>query len=136
MSAFKTVVVPINRARWPFIALFAAVTVVPPFTAQPLGWIGALRTAWCVYFFRDPDRVVPTRDGLIVSPADGTVQMIVPAVPPPELGMGDRPRVRISIFLNVFNVHVNRTPAAGTVTAAVYHKGKFLNAALDKASEE
>ena len=136
MSALQSVVVPINRAGWPFIALFAAVTAVLAFIAQPLGWVGAILTAWCVYFFRDPDRVVPTRPGLLVSPADGTVQMIVPAVPPPELGMGDQPRLRVSIFLNVFNVHVNRTPAAGTVEAAAYHKGKFLNAALDKASEE
>ncbi|UEM20162.1 phosphatidylserine decarboxylase [Skermanella mucosa] len=136
MSALQSVVVPINRAGWPFIALFAAATAVLAFVAQPLGWIGALLTAWCVYFFRDPDRVVPARPGLLVSPADGTVQMIVPAVPPPELGMGPEPRLRISIFLNVFNVHVNRTPAAGTVKAAEYRKGRFLNAALDKASEE
>ena len=136
MSALQSVVVPINRAGWPFIAVFAAVTAVLAFVAQPLGWVGAILTAWCVYFFRDPDRVVPTRPGLLVSPADGTVQMIVPAVPPPELGMGDQPRLRVSIFLNVFNVHVNRTPAGGTVEAAAYHKGKFLNAALDKASEE
>ncbi|EWY37126.1 phosphatidylserine decarboxylase [Skermanella stibiiresistens SB22] len=136
MSALQSVVVPINRAGWPFIALFAAATAVLAYISQPLGWIGALLTAWCVYFFRDPDRVVPTRPGLLVSPADGTVQMIVPAVPPPELGMGEQARLRVSIFLNVFNVHVNRTPAAGTVEAAAYHKGKFLNAALDKASEE
>lgn len=136
MSALSTVLVPINRAGWPFIALFAALTAVLAFVAEPLGWIGAIATAWCVYFFRDPDRVVPTRAGLLVAPADGTVQMIVPAVPPRELGMGDEPLVRVSIFLNIFNVHVNRTPAAGTVEAAAYHKGKFLNAALDKASEE
>jgi phosphatidylserine decarboxylase len=136
MFALNTVVVPINRAGWPFIALFGAITIVLALIAQPLGWIGAMLTVWCVYFFRDPDRVVPIREGLIVSPADGVVQMIVPAVPPADLGMGDKPRVRISIFLNVFNVHVNRTPAPGTVEAAVYHKGKFLNAALDKASDE
>jgi phosphatidylserine decarboxylase len=136
MSALDTVLVPINRAGWPFIAVFAAITAVLAFVAEPLGWIGAIATAWCVYFFRDPDRVVPTREGLLVAPADGTVQMIVPAVPPRELGMGDEPRVRVSIFLNVFNVHINRTPAAGTIEAVVYHPGKFLNAALDKASEE
>lgn len=136
MSALDTVLVPINRAGWPFIAIFAVVTAVLAFVAEPLGWIGAIATAWCAYFFRDPDRVVPARDGLLVAPADGTVQMIVPAVPPRELGMGDEPRVRVSIFLNVFDVHINRTPAAGTVETVAYHPGKFLNAALDKASEE
>ena len=136
MSALKTVIVPINRAGWPFIGLFAAASVGLFFLAQPLGWIGLVLTGWCVYFFRDPDRVVPVRDGLIVSPADGTVQMIRFAVPPRELDMGDRPLLRVSIFLNVFNVHVNRTPADGTVEVAAYHPGKFLNAALDKASDE
>ncbi|WP_207478318.1 phosphatidylserine decarboxylase [Arenibaculum pallidiluteum] len=136
MSALSTVLVPINRAGWPFIALFAIATALLAWIAEPLGWIGAILTAWCVYFFRDPDRVVPTREGLVVAPADGTVQMIVPVTPPPELGMGSAPLVRISIFLNVFNVHINRTPVGGTVEAAHYSKGRFMNAALDKASEE
>jgi phosphatidylserine decarboxylase len=136
MSTFSSVLVPINRAGWPFIALFAVVTAILAFIAEPLGWLGAIATAWCVYFFRDPDRVVPAREGLVVAPADGTVQLIVPAVPPAELGMGDEPRVRVSIFLTVLDVHVNRTPVAGTVTKTVYNKGKFVNAALDKASEE
>lgn len=136
MSTFSSVLVPINRAGWPFIALFAAVTAVLAFIAEPLGWLGVIVTAWCVYFFRDPDRVVPAREGLVVAPADGTVQLIVPAVPPPELGMGDEPRMRVSVFLTVIDVHVNRSPVAGTVAKTVYNKGKFLNAALDKASEE
>ncbi|MCW2244541.1 phosphatidylserine decarboxylase [Azospirillum fermentarium] len=137
MSALKTVIVPINRAGWPFIAAFAVVSLLLGlFVAQPLGWLGLVVTLWCVYFFRDPDRTVPARDGLLVSPADGRVTMITPAVPPVELGMGPQPRTRISIFLNVFNVHINRTPAAGEVLAVEYHKGKFLNAALDKASDE
>ncbi len=136
MSALKTVVVPVNRAGWPFIAAFAIVSVLLMSVSEPLGWIGLVLTAWCTYFFRDPDRVVPTRPGLVVSPADGMVQMITRAVPPPELGMGTEPLVRVSIFLNVFNVHVNRTPVGGTVEALHYSKGKFMNAALDKASEE
>lgn len=136
MSTFSSVLVPINRAGWPFIALFAAVTAILAFIAEPLGWLGAIATAWCVYFFRDPDRVVPARDGLVVAPADGTVQLIVPAVPPAELGMGDEPRMRVSVFLTVFDVHVNRAPVAGTVARTIYHKGRFVNAALDKASEE
>ncbi|MFC5359839.1 phosphatidylserine decarboxylase [Azospirillum himalayense] len=137
MSALNTVVVPIHRAGWPFIAAFAVVSLILGLAvAKPLGWLGLVLTLWCVYFFRDPDRVTPTRPGLLVSPADGRVTMIVPAVPPPELGMGDKPLTRVSIFLNVFNVHVNRVPADGTVVAAEYHKGTFVNAALDKASEE
>ncbi|HYH19344.1 MAG TPA: phosphatidylserine decarboxylase, partial [Azospirillum sp.] len=110
-SALDTVIVPVHRAGWPFIAGFAVVSLVLGLAvAPPLGWLGLLATAWCTYFFRDPDRVTPTRPGLLVSPADGRVTMIVPAVPPPELGMGPEPRTRISIFLNVFNVHVNRVP--------------------------
>ncbi|HYG90534.1 MAG TPA: phosphatidylserine decarboxylase [Azospirillum sp.] len=137
MTAIDTVLVPIHRAGWPFIAIFAVVSLVLGLVvAPPLGWLGLVLTAWCVYFFRDPERVTPAREGLLVSPADGRVTMIVPAVPPPELGMGPEPRTRISIFLNVFNVHVNRVPADGTVVAADYHPGAFLNAALDKASEE
>jgi len=136
MSALKTVIVPVNRAGWPFIAIFAALAVGLFFVAQPLGWIGVLLTAWCVYFFRDPDRVTPTRPGLVVSPADGTVIMITRATPPRELGMGDVQLTRVSIFLNVFDVHVNRIPADGVVKDAEYHPGKFLNASLDKASDD
>jgi phosphatidylserine decarboxylase len=135
MSALDTVLVPIHRAGWPFIAAFAVVAVVLAMLWQPLGWVGLIATAWCVYFFRDPRRVTPQRAGLIVSPADGRVSMITPAAPPRELGMGAAPMLRISIFLNIFNVHVNRTPADGTVVAAAYHPGKFLSASLDKASE-
>jgi len=137
MDAFESVITPIHRAGWPFIAAFAAVTAVLGFAVAPaLGWVGLIATAWCVYFFRDPDRVTPTRPGLLVSPADGRVVLIGPAVPPPELGMGDEARTRVSVFLNVFNVHVNRVPADGEVVRAEYHPGKFLNASLDKASEE
>lgn len=136
MSALKTVIVPINRAGWPFVAGFAVVAAILATIAEPLGWIGLVLTLWCAYFFRDPDRVTPSRSGLLVSPADGLVQMITSAVPPPELGMGDTPRTRISIFLNVFDVHINRVPADGIIEAVEYHPGKFLNASLDKASED
>ena len=115
MSAIDTVVVPIHRAGWPFIAGFAVVSLILGLAIwAPLGWIGLVLTLWCAYFFRDPDRVTPTRPGLLVSPADGRVTMIVQAVPPKELGMGDKALTRISVFLNVFNVHVNRVPADGT----------------------
>ncbi len=134
-ALLKPILVPINRDGWRFVAAFAAAAAVLAFVWQPLGWIGALLTAWCIYFFRDPPRVTPTRPGLVVSPADGIVQMIQPAVPPADLGMGPQPLARISVFMNVFDVHVNRSPAAGTVADLAYRPGKFFNASLDKASE-
>jgi phosphatidylserine decarboxylase len=127
--------VPIHRAGWPFIALFAAGTVVLNMYSDALGIAGVVLTLWCVYFFRDPERITPVRNGLIISPADGVVQMIDKAPPPKELDMGDKDRWRICVFMNVFNVHVNRIPIGGTVTALNYRPGKFLNASLDKASE-
>jgi phosphatidylserine decarboxylase len=130
----KPILVPIHRDGWRFMAVFAVATVVLAFVWQPLGWIGALATAWCIYFFRDPPRITPTRSGLIVSPADGVVQMIQPAAPPEELGLGPDPLTRISIFMNVFDVHVNRSPAGGTAVNLAYRPGKFFNASLDKAS--
>jgi len=136
MDTLKSVLVPINKEGYRFIAIFAVVTLLLFMASTFLGWIGVVLTLWCVYFFRDPDRLVPTREGLIVSPADGVVQMIERSVPPEELGLGNDPLLRISVFLNVFNVHVNRVPLAGTVIKQVYRPGKFLNAALDKASEE
>jgi phosphatidylserine decarboxylase len=131
----QAVLVPIHREGWPFIAGFAAATAALFLLSQPLGWIGVGLTAWCAYFFRNPDRVTPTRAGLVVSPADGVVQRIEAAEPPPELGMAAAARQRVSIFMNVFDVHVNRIPADGTVAAVVYHPGRFVNASLDKASE-
>jgi phosphatidylserine decarboxylase len=136
MDTLRSVLVPIHREGWRFVAIFALVTLVLYWIAVPLGWLGLVATLWCTYFFRDPPRVSPTRAGLIVSPADGVVQMIGRAVPPAELGMGSDALTRISIFLNIFNVHVNRVPADGQVTALAYRPGKYLNAALDKASEE
>ena len=130
------ILVPIHRAGWPFIAIFAAVSLVLLWVAEPLGLIGVVLTAWCVFFFRDPDRVTPVRDGLIIAPADGVICRIDRAPPPPGLGLGDTPRERVAIFMNVFDVHVNRAPVGGTVTAKDYRPGKFFNASLDKASEE
>ena len=128
--------VRINSEGWPFIAAFAAVALVLFFVWGPLGWIGVVATIWCVYFFRDPERVTPVREGLLVSPADGIVTQIVPALPPRELEMGDTPRTRISVFLNVFDVHVNRMPGGGRVVKRAYRPGKFVNASFDKASED
>ena len=101
-----------------------------------LGWIGVGLTIWCYYFFRDPERVPPARDGVLVSPADGVVSLIEPAVPPAELGMGDTALTRVSVFMSVFNCHVNRTPITGEVTEIAYRPGKFFNASLDKASAD
>ena len=131
----KTLLVPIHPAGWPFIALFAAGTVALNLFSVALGIAGVVLTLWCVYFFRDPERTTPVREGLIISPADGVVKMIDKAPPPKELNMGDKDRWRICVFMNVFNVHVNRIPISGTVTALNYRPGKFLNASLDKASE-
>lgn len=136
MDLLRTVFVPIHTEGYRFIALFALVTLGLFWLAQPLGWIGLALTVWCVCFFRDPPRVTPVREGLIVSPADGVVQSIVAAVPPAELDMGPEPRTRVAVFMNVFNVHVNRCPADGEITALAYRPGKFLNASLDKASDD
>ncbi len=132
----KAVLVPIHREGWRFIAAFALIALLlGTAVSEPLGWFGALATAWCVYFFRDPDRVTPQRGNLVVSPADGVVQMIQPAVPPSELAMAPGALTRVSIFLNVFDVHVNRVPADGIVTRLAYRPGRFFNAALEKACE-
>ena len=128
--------VPINREGYRFIAIFAVATIILFWIADPLGWLGVVLTCWCVYFFRDPDRMTPSRGGLIISPADGIVQSIEMAVPPAELGMGEDPRQRIAVFMNVFNVHVNRVPMDGEITNLSYRPGKFLNASLDKASTD
>lgn len=132
----KTVLVPIHREGWPFVTLFAIVTVVLGLFWTPFLVLGGILTAWCAYFFRDPDRTTPTRPSLVISPADGVVQMIREVAPPPELEMTEASMTRISIFMNVFNVHVNRIPVDGTVTKLDYRPGAFLNASLDKASEE
>jgi phosphatidylserine decarboxylase len=132
----RQVLAPIHPDGWRFIAIALVATAVLFWIDEPLGWIGVVGTAWCVYFFRDPWRVTPEREGLVIAPADGLVVSVGPAVPPPELEMGTAPMTRIGIFLNVFDVHVNRVPMTGRVAKRVYHPGKFFNASLDKASEE
>jgi phosphatidylserine decarboxylase len=132
----KDILIPIHRAGWPFIGAAVVAAILLSLLWQPLFWIGLLAAVFCTYFFRDPERITPVRAGLVVSPADGLVSAVEPAVPPSELGMGDAPRTRISIFLNVFDVHINRVPADGTISALSYRKGTFVNAALDKASDE
>ena len=136
MKMTDTFIKPMHREGIPFVAVYAVVTALLFLLWEPLGWIGTGLTVWCYYFFRDPKRAVPENRGLLVSPADGIVSMIVRAAPPPELGMGPEPLTRVSVFMSVFNCHVNRTPIAGRVTAVAYRPGRFLNASLDKASED
>ena len=136
VSLLGTFVKPVHREGPKFIAVFGVVTVLLYLLWSPLGWLGLGATIWCYYFFRDPVRVTPMDEGLVVSPADGVVALIEPAVPPAELGLGDAPRTRVSVFMSVFDCHVNRAPVAGEVTALAYRPGKFLSAELDKASEE
>jgi phosphatidylserine decarboxylase len=129
--------VPIHREGWRFMAIFAAVTLVLfwlDWTA--LAWIGVIATAWCAYFFRDPERVTPLRQGLIISPADGRISAIEKVVPPPELELNRELHTRISVFMNVFDVHVNRAPVESRISKVTYIPGAFLNAELDKASED
>jgi phosphatidylserine decarboxylase len=132
----RDVLAPVHPDGWRFIAIFAVAAFLLFFVWVPLGWLGVLATAWCVYFFRDPWRVTPLDDGLVVAPADGRILGVGEAPPPPELEMGAAPMLRIGIFLNVFDVHVNRMPMSGRIAKRAYTKGKFLNASLDKASED
>ena len=132
----ERVLVPIHRAGWPFIGAFFFASLLLGLLADELFWLGLIATAWCVYFFRDPPRFTPVRSGLLVSPADGVVETIARAAPPPELEMGGEELTRVSIFLNVFDVHINRVPIGGRIGRIAYTPGKFFNASLDKASEE
>lgn len=134
MNMLKIVAVPMHPEGRKFVAIFAGIAVLLGLIWQPLFWLGLGATVWCYYFFRDPVRTVPQREGLVLSPADGVVSLISEVAPPPELGLGDTPVIRVSVFMNVFNCHVNRSPMDGTVTQIAYHEGKFLNASLDKAS--
>ncbi|GAA2673050.1 MULTISPECIES: phosphatidylserine decarboxylase [Actinosynnema] len=132
----KGIVPPMHPAGRPFVAGAAAATLLLRRISKPAGVVGALVTAWVAWFFREPKRTTPTRAGLAIAPADGTVSHVVEALPPAELGLGAEPMTRISVFLSVFDVHVQRVPVTGVVRQVSYHAGKFLSADLDKASEE
>ncbi len=136
LDSVKKLFVPIHKEGYPFIAVAAVASAVLGHLWTPFGWIGLIITLWICYFFRDPVRVTPQREGLVISPADGRISMIVQAVPPPELEMAAEPMTRISVFMNVFDCHVNRSPVAGTLKKMAYTPGLFLNAELDKASDD
>jgi phosphatidylserine decarboxylase len=136
MTMLETFIKPMHREGYKFVAIFAAITLVLFMIWDPLGWIGVGLTVWCYYFFRDAKRAIPQGRGLIVSPADGIVSLIERAVPPPELGVGHAELTRVSVFMSVFNCHVNRTPIASRLVKMAYRPGKFFNAAMDKASTD
>lgn len=132
----RDTVPPMHPAGRPFVLGAATATLLLRRKWRPAGVLGGIATAWCAWFFREPGRVAPQRSGLAVAPADGTVSHVETATPPPELGLGDRPMTRISAFLTIFDVHVQRAPAGGEVVRTAYRAGKFLSADLDKASED
>ncbi|MFV0244743.1 MAG: phosphatidylserine decarboxylase [Qingshengfaniella sp.] len=136
MRMRDTFLKPMHPEGRRFVAIFAIIAVVLFLLSDILGWIGVGLTIWCYYFFRDPPRATPHRPGLILSPADGVVSLIEQAVPPAELGLPDTPLTRVSVFMSVFNCHVNRAPVPGRVSAVAYRPGKFFNASLDKASAD
>ena len=135
MNMMDAVILPMHPEGRKFVAIFAVFARVLGQIWEPLFWVGLAITVWCYYFFRDPERVVPQGEKFIISPADGVVSLIQEVTPPTEMGLGDEPLTRVSVFMNVFNCHVNRACIDGTVTNVTYHHGKFLNASLDKASE-
>ena len=136
-QSLRLVLAPPHRSGYPFIAIGLAVAVIGGLLLGSwLFWLGLIFTFFCLYFFRDPRRVPPDREGLAIAPADGHVVSVMPAVPPAELGLGPAPRWRVAIFLSVMDVHVNRSPVVGRVTRIAYQPGKFVSANLDKASED
>jgi phosphatidylserine decarboxylase len=136
IDSVRKSLVPIHPEGYVFIAGFAVAAFVLNWLSPTLGWLGFIATAWCAYFFRDPPRVTPLREGVVVSPADGVISAVGFFLPPPELGMGAEPLQRISVFMSVFDCHVNRAPVTGRIMKIAYKPGLFLNADLDKASED
>ncbi|MDI7861115.1 phosphatidylserine decarboxylase [Rhizobiaceae bacterium n13] len=132
----RSVIVPVHKEGYPFVAAFFAASLVLGWIWDPLFWVGLVLTLWCAYFFRDPERLTPQDDQLVISPADGRVSSVQHVVPPEELNLGNEPMLRISVFMNVFNCHVNRAPVRGRITNIAYREGSFLNAELDKASQD
>ena len=136
VDSVRKVIVPIHKEGYVFIAIGLVATIILANLWSPFGWIGAIITVWICYFFRDPVRIVPQREGLVISPADGRISQIAQSLPPPELDLPAEPMTRVSIFMNVFDCHVNRSPVTGRIARIAYRPGKFLSADLDKASDD
>jgi phosphatidylserine decarboxylase len=136
LASIRSQLAPIHREGYPFITAFIVASLVLFWLWTPLGWLAAIAAVWCAYFFRDPERVTPVRDGIVVAPADGRISRVTNAVPAKELDLGERPLPRVSIFMSVFDCHVNRSPVTGKLERIVYRPGAFVNADLDKASED
>jgi phosphatidylserine decarboxylase len=135
-ETFRRELAPIHPEGYLFLAGFIVVTLILWWAWPPLGWVGLVGTLWCAYFFRDPARVTPIRGDLVIAPADGVVSFAGFAAPPPELDLGMAPLQRVSIFMSVLDCHINRAPVEGRVSQIAYRAGLFLNASLDKASED
>jgi phosphatidylserine decarboxylase len=135
LHSVRGMLVPIRPEGFPFVGILVFVALFVGWFWQPVLWIGLILAAWCAYFFRDPKRFTPVDKDLVISPADGRVARVSLGVAPKELGLGEQTRRRVSIFMSVFDCHVNRTPVPGKIAKIVYTPGKFLNADLDKASE-
>jgi phosphatidylserine decarboxylase len=135
VNSIRSQLTPVHPQGYPFIGGFAAAAIVLFWLWPPLGWLGVAATLWCAYFFRDPPRVTPRRENVLVAPADGRISRIADVAPPKELGLGERPLPRVSIFMSVFNCHINRSPIDGRIERIVYRAGTFISADLDKASE-
>ena len=136
LASIRSQLVPVHREGYPFIGGFALASLILFWIWPPLGWITTVLTIWCMLFFRDPIRVTPVGDGIVVAPADGRISKVINAVPPSDLALGERPLPRVSIFMSVFNCHVNRSPVGGRIEKITYRHGTFINAELDKASED
>tara|TARA_B100002051_G_scaffold29840_1_gene23214 strand:- start:1 stop:648 length:648 start_codon:yes stop_codon:yes gene_type:complete len=127
---------PIHNEGYKFLVIFAIATIILYLISSFLGLIGLVLTIWCYYFFRDPERYSINDDDYLVSPADGLVLQVQECDGPKELNLENKKFTKVSIFMNVFDCHVNRSPCAGKVSEILYKPGKFLNASLDKASED
>ncbi len=136
IDSIRKQLTPIHPEGYPFIGGFALASLILFWLWAPLGWLATLLTIWCAYFFRDPQRVTPVRDSIVIAPADGRVSQVANVAPPPELNLGTQPLRRVSIFMSVFDCHINRSPIAGRIERVVYRAGKFFSADLDKASED
>ncbi len=136
LNSIRSQLAPIHPEGYPFVGVAVLATLVLLWMWPLLGWLAVFATVWCAYFFRDPPRVTPVREGIVVAPADGRVSQVANVIPPQELALGERALPRISIFMSVFDCHVNRSPVAGRIERIVYRAGKFLSADLDKASED